>query len=448
MIRFDRSGLRAGFGRELVLDLLERGFLAIDPKRVLSEALVREGGGLRVGGADFDLSRRRVRALAIGKAAVPMAEAASERLGSALEGGIAVTRYGHGGAASGFRVLEAGHPIPDENGLRAAAAVAGLADGIGENGLVLCLLSGGGSALLAAPPEGVSLEDLAETTRILLRSGAPIEEVNAVRRHLSTLQGGRLSQRLHPAPVVTLALSDVIGDAPESIASGPTVPDPTSFDDAIVVLRRRSLWERLPTRVRDHLRRGAEGTVDDTPKPGDPVFRESIVEVVGDNETYLDAVERSAREQGLPVLRIPAPLAGEARDVGRELGRRAAGIAHEGKVRTLLVVGGETTVSVRGGGRGGRNQELALAAALELDGVDRVCVAALATDGSDGVTEAAGGLVDGATIGVARRAGIDPDEALADNDSHTVLAASGDLLVTGPTRTNVADVCVALIESD
>jgi len=445
MIRFDRSGMRAGFGRDLVLDLLERGFVAIDPKRTVSEALARDGDGLRVGGSDFDLSGRRVWTIALGKAAVPMAEAASELIGPASVGGIAVTRYGHGGSVSGLRVLEAGHPIPDENGVRAAEAIADFADGIGRDDLVLCLLSGGGSALLAAPPEGVSLEDLAETTRLLLRSGATIDEVNTVRRHLSTLQGGRLARRLHPATVVSLVLSDVIGDALESVASGPTVPDPTGFDDAIGVLRRWRLWERLPTGVHDHLTRGAEDRLDDTPKPGDPVFRESVVEVIGNNATFLDAVERSAREQGLGVLRVPEPLVGEARDVGRELGRRAADVADGRMDRTLLVAGGETTVTVRGGGRGGRNQELALAAALMLDDVEGVCVAALATDGSDGVTEAAGGIVDGATIGLARRAGIEPDEALADNDSHPVLAASGDLLFTGPTRTNVADVCVALI---
>lgn len=448
MIRFDRSGMRAGFGRDLVLDLLERGFTAIDPKRALTEALVRNGDKLRVGGTDFDLSTRRVWTIAIGKAAVPMAEAASERLGPASAGGIAVTRYGHGGFVRGLRVLEAGHPIPDENGLRAAAAIGELADGIGRNDLVLCLLSGGGSALLTAPAEGVSLEEVAETTRLLLRSGAPIDEVNTVRRHLSALQGGRLARRLRPATVVTLALSDVIDDSPESIASGPTAPDPTTFGDAILVLRRRGLWKRVPASVRDYLTRGSRGEADESLKPGDLLFSGSVFEIVGNNGTFLDAVARAGAAAGCRVIRSDEPLVGEARDVGRELGRRMVELSRAASGRTLLVAGGETTVTLRGGGRGGRNQEVALAAALEVDGVERVCVAALASDGSDGVTEAAGGLVDGDTVGRVRDAGIDPAAALENNDSYAALLASGDLLFTGPTRTNVADVCVALIGSD
>ena len=447
MIRFDRSEMRSGFGRGPILDLLERGFAAIDPRRTVSEALARNGERIRVGGAEFDLAGRRVWTIAVGKAAVPMAEAASERLASVMADAIVVTRHGHGGSVTGLCVLEAGHPIPDESGLRAAVAGARVADRVGERDLVLCLLSGGGSALLAAPPEGLLLEDLSEPTRVLLGSGAPIEQVNTVRRHLSMLQGGQLARRLHPATVVTLALSDVIGDTPESIASGPTAPDPTSFNDAIDVLHSRDLWERVPTAVRDHLRRGADGRIADTPKPSDPTFRASIFEVIGSNATFLDAVEHSAGERRLPVLRIAEPLVGEARDVGRALARRAAGARRDHPGQTLLVAGGETTVSLRGDGRGGRNQELALAAALELEGVEAVCVAALATDGSDGVTDSAGAIVDGGTIGLARRAGLDPDEALDRNDSHAVLAASGDLLFTGPTRTNVADVCAALIGS-
>jgi glycerate 2-kinase len=447
MIRFDRSRMRAGFGRDLVLDLLEGGFEAVDPKRCVREVLFRGGDRLRVGSTVFDMSERRVWTIAIGKAAVPMAEAVSERLGSALAGGVVVTRYGYGGPVEGLRVVEAGHPVPDENGLRGARMIGELSDGVGPRDLVLCLLSGGGSALLGAPPEGVSIDDLAATTRLLLESGAAIDEINTVRRHLSTLQGGRLARRLRPAGVMTLVLSDVIGDHMEAIASGPTVPDPTTFDDAIGVLRRYLLWERLPSSIRDHLARGAAGEISETPKPGDPAFQGTAAESIGDNGTFLDGLEQAARDAGCCVVRVSEPVIGEASAVGRGLGRRAMDLAVEAGRPTLLVAGGETTVTVRGRGRGGRNQELALAAALEIDGSDGVCVAALATDGSDGVTAAAGGIVDGLTAASARRAGIDPTAALSDNDSHAALTASGDLLLTGPTRTNVADAYVAYIDS-
>jgi glycerate 2-kinase len=447
MIRFDRTPLRAGFARALVLDLLERGFLAVDPERCVQEALALEGSRLRVGRSLFDIEGRRVWAIAIGKAAVPMAEAASQRLGSALAGGVAVTRYDHGGPVAGFLVLEAGHPIPDGSGTRAARAIDELAGDVGPDDLVLCLLSGGGSALLAAPPNGVCLGDLAATTRLLLESGAAIDEINAVRRHLSTLQGGRLARRLEPATVITLALSDVVGDRSEAIASGPTAPDPTTFDDAIGVLRRRRLWKRLPPSVREHLADGAAGEIAETPKPGDPAFRKTVFEIVGSNNAFLAALEQAAQRNACHVIRSPGPVTGEARAVGRELARRAAALANERARRTLLVAGGETTVTLRGRGRGGRNQEVALAAALAIDGIDAICIAALATDGSDGVTDAAGAIVDGASVGRARGAGIDPTAALDENDSHAALDASGDLLLTGPTRTNVADVYVAFIDA-
>lgn len=446
MIGFDRSQLRAGFGRSFVLDLLQRGFAAVDPKRCVSEALFCDGSRLHVGRSIFGIAGRRVWTIAIGKAAVPMVEGASERLGSTQAGGIAVTRHGYGGSVAGVRVLEAGHPIPDESGLQAATMIGELIGRVGPEDLVLCLLSGGGSALVAATVRGVTLDDLAATTRLLLGSGATIDEINAVRRHLSTLQGGRLARRLLPATAITLALSDVVGDRPEAIASGPTVPDPTTFDDAIGVLRRRRLWKRLPSSVQEHLTDGAAGEVEETPKPGDPAFQETVFEVVGNNGAFLAGLARAASDEGCSVVRTSDPVTGEARDVGREFARAAALLADERAGRTLVVAGGETTVTVRGRGRGGRNQEFALAAALELDGVDGVCVAALATDGSDGITDAAGAIVDGTTVGCARSAGSDPYAALCDNDSHAALDASGDLLLTGPTRTNVADVYVAFVD--
>lgn len=443
MIRFERDRLRDGFGRATVVDLLERGLAAIDPRRVVSDQISLDGNRLRIGSHTYDVSAGRVWAIAIGKAAVPMAEAVSSRLGDALAGGIVVTRYGHGGAITGFRVFEAGHPIPDEGALRAAAAIEELSGSVGPGDLALCLLSGGGSALLAVPPAGVTIDDLARTTRLLIGSGAAIDEVNTVRRHLSTLLGGRLARCLQPARVATLALSDVPSDRPEAIASGPTVPDPTTFRDAVAVLRRQRLWERLPSSVRRALRPADDA---ETPRPGDPGLRAARFEIVASNRTLLDEIERAAGGVGCHVIRVSEPIVGQARSAGLAMARSVADLAAGGAARTLLVSGGETTVAVTGRGRGGRNQEFALAGAIELAGVSGVCVAALATDGSDGVTEAAGAIVDGETIDRIERAGIDPGAALDANDSHAALSAAEDVLWTGPTRTNVADAYVAFID--
>jgi len=445
-IRFERSGLRSGFGRAFVLDLLEQAFSSIDPARRIFECLLREGTTLRVGTQSYQRGEGRVGAIAIGKAAVPMAAAVSDLLGPLLREGIAVTRYGYAGRVAGFRVLEAGHPLPDENGHNAAAAVSRWADQLGKKDLALCLVSGGGSALLAAPPDGVSIDDLASATRLLLGTGATIDEVNTVRRHLSTLQGGRLARRLRPATVVTLVLSDVIGDRLESIASGPTVPDPTTFAEAQRVFQRHQLWDRIPASVRRHIEGGMRGEIPETPKPGDPVFRTTEVRIIASNETFVEAVCRAGRKAGCRILRSPHPTVGEARIAGCELGRWAKSVAGSRGGRTLIVSGGETTVTVRGNGRGGRNQELALAGAVEIEGARTVCIAAFATDGTDGTTDAAGAVVDGETVDRAGRLGLSPARALEDNDSHSLLAATGDLLSTGPTRTNVADVYLAYVD--
>jgi len=444
MIRFDRSVLRSGVVRPLLLGLLEAGLAAVAPSRAVSEFLAVEGGRLRIGAAAFDCSIGRLWLIAIGKAAIPMADAAVERLGDRLAGGIVLTRCGYGGSVRGIRVYEAGHPIPDAAGLHAGAEIEALCDRVAAEDTVLCLLSGGGSALLAAPPPGVSLDDLARTTGLLIECGATINEVNTVRRHLSTLQGGRLARRLAPASVVTLALSDVIGDRPEAIASGPTVADPTTVDDAIRVLQEYRLVERVPRAVRGWLERGADA---ETVKPGDSAVRNTTFAIVGRNATLLDAIEQAGREAGCHVLREAGPMLGEARDAGRAFGRRVADLASDGARRTVLVAGGETTVAVTGDGRGGRDQEFALAAALELSGIEGGAVAALASDGSDGVTDAAGAIVDGSTVERIERAGLDPRAALERNDTYTVLRASRDVLFTGPTRTNVADAYVGFLDT-
>jgi glycerate 2-kinase len=445
-VRFDRSVLRDGFGRSDALGLLEAAFAAVDPARRLRSAVSRDGDRLLVLGQACSIGDRRTWVVAIGKAGVPMARTMANILNEALAGGIAIVPYGYGGDTGAIRLFEAGHPIPDANGRNAATAVETLAASLGGKDLVLCLLSGGGSALLASPPPGVSLADLAETTRLLHLCGAAIDDVNVVRRHLSTLQGGQLARRLHPATVVTLILSDVVSGRPESVASGPTVPDPTRFRDALAVLRRHRLWDKVPASVRAYIDRGIEGAVPETAKPSDEGFRDRIVGTIGGNETFVDAICRDGEANGFDVRRLGEPLTGEARDVGRRLGRRSVRWARRGGRRVLLVGGGETTVIVRGPGIGGRNQEVALAAALEIAGERGVCVAAVATDGTDGPTEAAGAIVDANTIARAKELGHDPVLALEQNDAFPLLADVGDLLVTGPTRTNVADVCLVLIE--
>ncbi|MFC2095930.1 glycerate kinase, partial [Candidatus Bipolaricaulota bacterium] len=281
---------------------------------------------------------------------------------------------------------------------------------------------------------------------LLLHSGSAIDEINTVRRHASRLQGGQLMARLSPATVITLILSDVIGDRLESIASGPTVPDPTSFSDARSVLRRYGLWDRIPSSICSHITAGIGSEIPDTPSPGNPIFNTANTLLLGNNDTAIRAMDVRARALGFEGHIHPNSLAGEARDVGVELADRALELGSRATTKWALLAGGETTVTVHGDGVGGRNQELALAVALRLDGVDGVSLAALATDGTDGSTDAAGALVDGDTVSLARQRGMDPFAALERNDSTSILAATGDLLWTGPTLTNVADVVLVLGE--
>ncbi len=447
-IHFDRGRLRPGPGRDEILDHLEAGFEAVDPVVLVKRAVSAAGDAITVLGEKLPAGKRKrdVWVFAVGKAAVPMAGAAGEVLGSRLAGGIAIAPYGYGGSVERIEILEAGHPIPDANGRTAAESLARTAISVEENDLVLCLLSGGGSALLASPPDGVSLDDLARTTRLLLRSGAPIDDVNTVRRHLSTLQGGGLARLLCPTTVRTLILSDVVGSRHESIASGPTVPDPTTFADAMRVLRERDLLGSVPPAVLTHIGRGARGDVEETAKPGARVFEGVRAAVLADNETFIEAVGLAAAEAGCNVVRLEVPIVGEARSVGRRLGRKVGELSRWVDVRTVIVGGGETTVILRGGGRGGRNQELALAAAIEIESESGVLLTSLATDGIDGPTDAAGAIADGETATLARRGGHDPITALDENDAYPALAVAGDLLFTGPTRTNVADLFLSLVD--
>jgi glycerate-2-kinase len=314
---------------------------------------------------------------------------------------------------------------------------------------VLFLLSGGGSALLALPQEGLSLGDLRETTSLLLRAGASIHELNAVRKHLEMAKGGGMARAANGTPILALLVSDVIGDPLDVIASGPLTPDPTTFFDALEVLDRYRLRPRVPPSVRAYLEAGERGDRAESPKEGDPCFASIEIEIVGNLTAAARAAVRAAEEAGYRSRILTLELTGEARDVGRQMGQMGVSIRNGGvedPPPICLISGGETTVTVLGMGMGGRNQEFALGAAIAIAEADGILVASMGTDGIDGPTDAAGALATGTTIARAREAGLDPDEALRDNDSYTFFRGLGDLLITGPTGTNVMDLQVLLVE--
>ncbi len=432
---------------------LQRAALdAVDPVTAIHRHVSRDGGGLIVAGRRYELDEyERVLLVGGGKAAVPMTAGIAESLGERLTQGVLVTKYGHavgvGSPASGFdssawpvEIIEAGHPVPDENSVRGARAVVDLVSQATEEDLVICLISGGGSALLSLPVPALTLSDLQGLTDALLRSGATIDELNAVRKHCSRIKGGNLARLAAPAAVITLILSDVVGDPLDVIASGPTVPDRTTVTDAREVLERYGV------------RRDGEdySFVRETPKPGDSVFEHVQQVIVGSNRQGAMAAVEKARQLGFEALLLSTYIEGEAREVAKVAAGLAKGIHAHGDPLCppgCLVWGGETTVTVRGEGKGGRNQELALAAALALEGWSRVLVMALATDGTDGPTDAAGAVVTGATVGRARELGLDPRTALEANDSYHFFEALGDLILTGPTGTNVNDLLFVLVDT-
>jgi glycerate 2-kinase len=388
----------------------------------------------------LDSRHRRVLVLGCGKASAAMAAAAEEALGDRISGGFVVVKDGCAVPVPSVESTEAGHPVPDARGLAASARLLELARGAGEDDLVLFLVSGGGSALTPAPAPPITLAEKQEVTRLLLAAGATIGELNAVRKHLSRFKGGQLARAAAPASVLTLALSDVIGDPLDVIASGPTAPDPTTFADARDVLARRGLAGRVPASVAARLEAGLRGEIEETPKPGDRLFGRVTNVVIGNNALVADAAVAAASRLGYRPHLATRELQGEAREVARELVARARGL----EPPACLIAAGETTVTVKGKGRGGRCQEFALAAALELAPADRMTVLGAGTDGSDGPTDAAGAIVDADSVARGTRAGGDARRAMEDNDAYRFLTASGDLIMSGPTRTNLLDLYLVL----
>jgi glycerate 2-kinase len=428
--------------KEDLREILSASLAAADPEEAVRRCVRIEGNAVVAGDRRFEAER--VFVLAAGKAAGAMARAAEELFGERVAGGLIVTKHGHEASSEKLEIIFSAHPEPDEKGVEAARRAEELARSLGEGDLLLALISGGASALLADPAPPIELADLKKLTGALLRSGADIGEINAVRKHVSVLKGGGLARLAAPASTLALLLSDVVGDDPSAIASGLTAPDPTSLDDARRVLERYGI--ELPESVAEHLKNAPE-----TPKPGDPVFEKVANVVCGSGRHAAEAAVAKARELGYEPMLLSTTITGDARGIASVYAAVIREVLESDNPLPppcAVVSGGEATVTVRGDGTGGPNQEFALALAVEFDGIGGWAALAADTDGNDGPTDAAGGLVDGATADAIRSGGTDPEEALANNDAYAALEAGGALLTTGPTGTNVNDLRVALVSGE
>ena len=434
--------------------LVRAALAAVEPAAAVDRSIrVEASGGARVlvaGDRRYPLSEGgRVVVVGCGKAAIAMTRAVVTMLGEAVSGGLVITKEGIGEETSvgPVEIARSAHPVPDAAGQRAGQRLVRQLGGLTEDDLVICLISGGGSALMTVPAQGVTLLELQRVNDLLLGAGAPIEAINAVRKHLSQVKGGQLASLAAPARVLTLILSDVVGSPLDVIASGPTAPDPSTFADALEVLRRHGITDQTPAAIVEHLQRGAEAKVPETPGAQDPAFTRVQNLLVGANEQAAEAARDAAEALGFHSMILSTFLQGEAREVARAL----AAILREVDVHqrplprpACVVLGGETTVTIRAAGKGGRNQELALAAALDLAGLRDVMLVALATDGNDGPTDAGGALCDGTTVARAQALGMDPRRHLEGNDAYPLFQALGDLLMIGPTGTNVNDITLLL----
>lgn len=428
--------------------LIAAGLDAADPYQALLKRISLHGQSLRVGRKTYDLSRvNRVIAVGAGKASARMAQALEHVLGRRVDDGLVIVKTGHALPTKRIAIREAGHPIPDESGLHATQELLRMVKGLGPCDLLFVLLSGGGSSLLPAPVPGVTLADKQRTTRLLLRSGATINEINVVRKHLSMIKGGGLATSTQ-ARIVTLILSDVIGDDLGSIASGPTVADPSTFADAVHVLRRYRIWGSVPAAARRYLERGRNGVAPETLKPGSRRVSSVHHQIIGNNQIMLEAVTHRANKSGLRTIRFSTPVLGEARVAARRLTAIAATPAlGEGMVKRpcCMVAGGETTVTVTGKGKGGRAQEFAAAAACEIAGLPNTWVVAIGSDGTDGPTDVAGAMVSGETLAQAKKLSVNLRSAVNRHDTYPALKTLDCHIHTGPTGTNVNDLYLLLL---
>ena len=426
--------------RKIIDNVINR----IDPSKAVKRFLSLSGDTLSVGDNQLNLGTYgRITVIATGKGACAMAQAAESILADRIDAGLACTKYGHAANLKYSRVLEAAHPIPDEQSIVCANESLALAGSLGADDLLLVLISGGGSAIWCSPVEGLTLMDKRQVTDELLSCGATIHEINTVRKHLSRIKGGQLAVAAHPARVVTLALSDVIGDDLTSISSGPTVPDRYTFRDALNIINEYGLSDRIPPPAFEYLKNGHAGLNPETAKPFDESFSNDIQVIIGSNRIAVDAARETAESIGYNSHVVQGPVTGEAREAAINLCQLAKGIqSGQGPVESpaVIIAGGETTVAIKGDGRGGRNQEMALAAAIELESTEGITFVSFGTDGNDGPTDAAGGIADSHSLVKAVKHGMDASDYLSRNDSYTFLSKLDDLIVTGPTGSNVMDI--------
>ncbi|WP_245250046.1 glycerate kinase type-2 family protein [Methanolobus bombayensis] len=428
--------------------ILSEAVEAVDPAACIYRSVSKKDNELLIGIESYDLSKyTNVYAIAFGKAAISMSRAIEDVLGDSLSGGLAVTKYGFGNSLSKIEVFESSHPVPDDNSVKAGHMVHDLLENTDENDLVIFLISGGGSALITYPRKGITITDIAKITDSLMRGGATIDELNTARKHLCSIKGGGLAKMAFPSESVSLILSDVVGDPLDVIASGPTVPDTSSFGDFSEIIGRYNI--SLSLGVEGLLEDGLEGVIEETPKAGDFIFEKTSHYLVGNNSLALQEAEIKASELGYNTMVLTSSIVGEAKEVAKVL----ASIAREERRRgaplplpACILAGGETTVTMKGKGSGGRCQEMALSFGIEVSGLNNVLLLAAGTDGNDGTTDCAGAFADGETVEKGKGIQLDAHMYLSDNNSYAFFKETGDLVKTGPTGTNVMDIYLILVD--
>lgn len=436
--------------RKYVLDIFEEGILGADPYRAIVNNVKVIDGELIIGGKKYLLSSNII-VIGAGKASGRMAEAIWKLLGNHISRGLVIVPEGLGKRYETGRIVigEATHPEPSKKGVRLAEKISEMIENLSKNDLVICLISGGGSALMTYPAENISLEDVILTTRHLLKSGATIDEINCVRKHISRIKGGQLAEKIYPAKTVSLIVSDVVGDRLDTIASGPTAPDNTSFHDAEKILKKYGLWNIIPSSVRERIEKGVRGEIKETPKPGDRIFKNVFNFIIASNRISLEAMARKSKELGFNTVILSSRVQGEARHVGRLFASICIEASLYGdpiKPPACIIMGGETTVTVRGNGKGGRNQELVLSALKDICKFKNIMISSIGSDGIDGITDAAGAIGDRKICEKISEEKIDIDLYLENNDSYSFFKKINDgLIFTGYTGTNVNDFTIGII---